>query len=436
MHLVGRPMGQNRRSHQEEQLGSDSQTHSSALEVQGFAAPGFERVAETFAQQVRRSSGGAAVAAYHRGDLVVDLWGGQRTDDTPWESDTLAMCFSTTKGVASTALHVLAGRGLVDYDEPVATYWPEFAQGGKEHITVRQLMSHSAGLHRLRSIVDRAERMLDWDYMVDALARAEPAYRPGTSSGYHALTYGWLVGELVGRVSGRPIAEVVRDELAVPLGCDGLYLGCPPEERHRVAPLVPMRLPRLPKPIHQMQKAIGTQMGKVISFTRSPLNPRRMINALAPRGMEDILWRPEVMDASIPAANGFFTARSLARMYGMLAGGGEIDGVRLMPSSIVDLIGEVQTRSCDRVLVVPMGWRLGYHQAFTTRGSLDGAFGHFGFGGSGGWADPGRNIALAMVCNRGTGTPIGDLRLLQLGTATVTAARRRDAAMGADEVAA
>ncbi len=382
---------------------------------------GFEGVERIFRRQLQRTTGGAAVAVYYRGELVVDLWGGSRSQGQPWQRDTLAMCFSTTKGVISTALHLLADRGQISYDAPVAAYWPQFAQHGKERITVRHVLTHSAGLHRMRTLVDHAERMLDWEYMVAALEGAEPAYEPGTRNGYHALTYGWLAGELVRRVSGRPGARFVDEELARPLGLDGLYLGCPPEQRGRVAPLAPMagalgrRLGLDPGAV------MGGPVGRIPELLRLPVSPRRFVNALLPRGIEDVLWGPEVMDAEIPAANGFFTARSLAKLYALLAGGGEVDGVRLLSPRTLEQIAVVHSRGPDLVLVLPMGWRLGYHSAFTTRGTVPGAFGHFGFGGSGGWADPRRDLALAMVCNRGSGTPIGDLRMAELGTAVARA---------------
>lgn len=155
--------------------------------VDGFCHPDFEAVADTFGGQLRRTSGGASLCVYHHGEVVVDLWGGVRdSDGSPWSADTLAMCFSTTKGVTSTAVHVCAERGLIDYDAPVCEYWPEFAQNGKERILVRHLLSHSAGLHGLRRIIDHADVMLDWDAMVAALAAAEAAYEPGTKAGYHA----------------------------------------------------------------------------------------------------------------------------------------------------------------------------------------------------------------------------------------------------------
>jgi CubicO group peptidase (beta-lactamase class C family) len=387
--------------------------------MDGWVRAGFENVARVFRRQLRRTTGGAAVAVYYQGELVADLWGGCRTDGEPWLRDTLAMCFSTTKGVTSTALHLLADRGQLSYDAPVAAYWPQFAQGGKDRVTIRHVLTHSAGLHRMRTLVDHADRMLDWDYMVAALERAEPAYEPGTRHGYHGLTYGWLAGELVRRVSGRPIAKFVDDELARPLGLDGLYVGCPPAQRGRVAPLAPMagglgrRLGLRPGAV------MGGPAGRIPALLRLPVSPRRFVNALLPRGIEDVLWGPEVMDAEIPAANGFFTARSLAKLYAMLAHGGEVDGVRLLSPQTMRQIAVVHSRGPDLVLALPMGWRLGYHSAFTTRGPVPGAFGHFGFGGSGGWADPRHDLALAMVCNRGTGTPIGDLRLAELGATAV-----------------
>lgn len=388
----------------------------------------FAWTARVFRQQIRRTSGGAAVAVYHRGELVVDLWGGWKDADERWAADTVAMCFSTTKGVVSTALHILADRGLVDYDEPVATYWPEFAANGKEGVTVRHVLTHSAGLHRLRSMVGSADHMLDWDYMTAALAAAHPAYEPGTRHGYHALTYGWLVGEIVRRVSGVPVGEFVRREIAEPLGLDGFYIGLPESERHRVAPLGPMGIPR-PRiqPLKAIEKEIGRGMGKVVSAMPGPINTRRLLNALVPRGVEDVLWGSDVMDAEVPAANGFFTARSLARMYAMLAGGGQIDGVRLLSERTVDLISQRQRTGPDLVLVAPMDWRLGYHRVVTACGPVPRGLGHFGFGGSGAWADPDRDLAIAMVCSRGTGTPVGDARVITLGAAAIHCADRRGA---------
>lgn len=394
--------------------------------MDGIVIDGYEQVARVFRNQLRRTTGGAAVAVYHRGELVVDLWGGMRDSGKRWESDTVAMCFSTTKGVASTALHILADRGLVDYEAPVATYWPEFAANGKERLKVRHVLTHSAGLHRLRSITGGARDMLDWETMTAALAAAAPAYEPGSRHGYHALTYGWLVGEIVRRVSGTPIAEFVQREIAEPLHADGLYIGLPGTQRQRVAPLGPLGIPRPRRePFRTIEKEVGRQLGKVVSAMPGPVNTRRLLNALVPRGVEDVLWGSDVMDAEVPAANGFFTARSLARMYAMLAGGGQIDGTRILSERTVEAISKRQRTGMDLVLVAPMDWRLGYHRVITACGPVPHGFGHFGFGGSGAWCDPSRDLAIAMVCSRGTGTPVGDARILGLGAAAVHSADRR-----------
>ena len=378
-------------------------------------------MADVFAKQIAHTDGGASLAVYHRGRLVVDLWGGVRTGGgDPWGRDTLAMCWSTTKGVVATCAHVLADRGQLDYDERVATYWPEFAQNGKGDITVRQVLSHSAGLHRFGTIIDHGSKILDWDHMADALARAKPAYQPGTSVGYHVMTFGWLVGELVRRISGIPIETFVQKEIAEPLGLEGLYIGCPPEQRHRIAPLAPMSpvFKRLSDPLGRF---VFNQMTRGLGVLRSPVNPHRMINAALSRGMEDVIADPRLLDAAVPSMNGYFDAVSLGAMYAMLAGGGRLDGVRILSEETVRKACEVQNDQRDRVVMMNMQWRLGYHRLPMLHKQLPRGFGHFGFGGSGGFADPGHDLAVAMVCNRGQGTPIGDLRVLRLSQAVARA---------------
>ena len=381
----------------------------------------FAEVADVFRTQIARTNGGAAVAVYHRGRLVVDLWGGVRSlNGVPWTRDTLAMCWSTTKGVVSTCAHILADRKELDYDERVAAYWPEFAQNGKGDITVRQVLSHSAGLHRLGTIIDHGSRILDWEHMTDALARAKPAYEPGTAVGYHALTFGWLVGELVRRISGIPIGDFVQKELAEPLGLRGLYIGCPSDQRHRVAPLAPMSPPfeRWSRPVISF---VFDMLTRTLRAVRSPINPHRMINAALSRGMEEVIVDPRLLDAAVPAMNGHFDAVSLGAMYAMLAGGGQLGGVRILSEETVRKASEIQNDQRDRVVMMTMQWRLGYHRLPLLHKQLPLSFGHFGFGGSGGFADPGHDLALAMVCNRGRGTPMGDLRIVRLGQATARA---------------
>ncbi|MEI2706380.1 MAG: serine hydrolase domain-containing protein [Ilumatobacteraceae bacterium] len=400
--------------------------------IHGYAHERFGRVADTFASQIDKTDGGASVALFHHGELVVDLWGGKRTADDPWERDTLAMCFSTTKGVTATAVHVLADRGLIDYDAPVAAYWPEFARNGKEAITVRHVLSHSAGLHRFGTIVDHGSRMLDWEHMTAALAAARPAYPPGTTAGYHALTFGWLTGELVRRITGVSLNTFVQENIAEPLDLRGLFIGCPPDERGRVASLKPM-LPKLPAPLRPLGSRALKPVSQLLSRAGAPINLRRVHSALLARGMEDVMLSRELLDAEVPAMNGHFDAVSLATMYAMLANGGAFGGVRILSEEAVERATAVQNDQRDHVVVVNMQWRLGYHRIPRACNRLPQIYGHLGFGGSGAWADPEHDLSLAMVCNRGGGTPIGDLRIMRLTSAATdcvlggqrSAARRR-----------
>ncbi len=387
--------------------------------IQGSVEGPYWRIARALDRQVRQTGGGAAVCVYHRGRKVADLWGGSRDEGgNPWLEDTMAMSFSTSKGVVSTLVHILADRGELDYDDSIARYWPEFAKNGKSAITIRQALTHRAGLARLRPLVDSGERILDWDYMVRALEDAEA--RPGRRSAYHALTYGWLVGEVIQRITGSTLPEVIDKELVQPLGLDGCYIGTPKDAQTRAA-----SLGRRPGENQGMlmravlnDRVIGA-LGTWARLSRAPLNPKLMFQALVPPGDSDVLWSPGILDVPVPAANGLFTARSLARIYAALAGEGEVDGHRLMSPATTWRAAEVQVHSRDKVIPMRMQWRLGYHQAFTTAGRQPSAFGHFGFGGSGAWADPERGLAVAMVNNRLGGGPFGDMRIAQLGAAAV-----------------
>jgi CubicO group peptidase (beta-lactamase class C family) len=386
--------------------------------IDGYAHPAFGGVTALLDHYTsRKNRFGGAVAVYHRGEKVVDAWGGRRDlSGAPWTEDTMAISWSTTKGITSTALHVLADRGLVDYEEPVATYWPEFAQAGKERVTIRDLMCHQGGLHRLVGVIDHADEMLDWQHMTEVLA-AQPSEPPaGTRSGYHALTYGWLVGEVVRRVSGIGLGEFVQRELAEPLGLEGLHIGLPDEHRERVAPLMPeYRAPRLAQKVTEL-------------MLRFPPTRRMAESGAVPGVMElfhDVSLR--VLDAEIGAANGTFTARSLAKLYSAIANDGEHDGVRILSPGRVAKIAERQSSGRDYCIHIDMQWRLGYHRAFVAGRQPKGAFGHFGLGGSGAWADPRRQLAVAFVTNDMgyATTPFGDLRLARLGAAALKAAGRQ-----------
>jgi CubicO group peptidase (beta-lactamase class C family) len=390
--------------------------------IRGSVDPNFWEVARSLEKHVGRG-GGAAVCVYDRGNKVVDIWAGScDADGAPWNSDTLSMSFSTTKGVLATAIHILADRDVLHYDAPVADYWPEFAASGKGTITVRDVLTHRAGLPAIRPLLDCAERIFDWDYMTSALAAARPVIEPKRWSAYHALTFGWLAGEIIQRASGRKLDRFITDEIARPLGLDGLFIGAPKHVRQRCASL---SRPRVIPGITQLLVSWGfaSTLSNLYRRVRIPIDPKLLHEALIPHDPE-ILFDERALDCWIPAANGMFTARSLARMYAALASDGSIDGVRLLSTETLKRATEIQTRAPDRVLLIPMHWRLGYHSAFTTRGRIRTGFGHFGYGGSGAWADPERQLSLAMVTNRVGGGPFGDWRIAELGTTVMRCARR------------
>jgi CubicO group peptidase (beta-lactamase class C family) len=406
---------------------------SERVEIDGELHPAFKAVAERLESQIASTPGGAAVCVYHRGRCVVDLWGGVRDARGQfWQADTMAPSFSTTKGVASTLLHIMVDRGLLDYDDRVAKHWPEFAQAGKAAVTVRHVMAHQSGLYHIRQMIDHADRMLDWDYMIRAIEQAEPLHPPGARTGYHGLTYGYLVGEILNRVTGIPLAELVRRELAEPLELDGLYIGAPKQELHRAAELLwPRRnilTPVLPAGVtRRILSASSPLLGQGARLLGMQLDVDSILDSLAPRGIGHFdFGAAETLRASIPAANGLFTARSLARMYAALAGGGEIDGVRLLSKRTLRRATRRQKhRGPLSVIPFDMRWRLGYHGIITTAGSAPDAFGHFGFGGSGAFADPTQELSVGMIVNSGIGTPFGDLRIARMGGAALRAARSR-----------
>ncbi len=400
------------------------------VEIGGHCHKDFLWVKATLRQQIKRFLGGAGVCVYHEGECVVDLWGGTKNQaGDPWLEDTIAPSFSTTKGVASTLMHIMVDRGLLDYNDRVATYWPAFGQAGKERITIRQIMAHQSGLYHIRQMIDHADRMRDWDHMVEAIEQSTPIHRPGERTGYHGLTYGFLVGELLQRVTGKSFPDLVREELAIPLGLDGMYVGAPDEVHHRAAELIwPKSKDWLANlPVGKAAETLSSGLQKTLGAVGVDLDMASFFEALAPRGISNFdFGSPETMRVAIPAGNGLFTARSLARMYAALAGGGEIDGVRILSRKTLDRATEIQYPTGKHsVIPFDMRWRLGYHGIATTRGIPHKAFGHFGFGGSGAWADPELDFAVGMIVNSGMGSPFGDIRTARMSGAALACARQR-----------
>jgi len=333
-----------------------------------------------------RRFGGGALAVYVDGLPVVDVWKGwaDRGGHLPWSADTAAMVFSASKGMAATVIHRLADRGLIDYEAPVAEYWPEFAANGKSAMTVREVMRHQAGLSGLRGATK--EDLLDHGVMEERLAAAAPGRLLGKSA-YHALTFGWLMSGLARAVTGKDMRVLFREELAEPLNSDGFHLGRPPAGS-------PTRVAEIIMP----QNIVGNPVVECVT--------RRVANQLS-GGWRSMYFRGAIaavqgeiplLDAQIPAANGVVTARALGRMYGAIANGGEIDGTRfLSPELVAGLTGRRSLRP-DRNLFVPLAFHLGYHSL--PIGSVMPGFGHVGLGGSVGWADPGDGVAFAVVHNR------------------------------------
>jgi CubicO group peptidase (beta-lactamase class C family) len=368
-------------------------------------ADAFEPVADAFGRLVGgRTAGGGALVVRRRGETVVDLavgWADRRRTRR-WTSDTLAISFSTTKGVASTVVHRLVERGLLGYDDPIASHWPEFGAGGKGRVTVRDLLTHRAGLYSVQAVADRAEDILDHLAMEERLA-ARTVRAPTTRSAYHAITYGWLVAGLLRRVTGKGLAELVRTEVAEPLGVDGLHLGAPAAVQARVAESVGSAL-----------RHLGSAGRVMMPLWARAARARATFEALHLDGFDRLFLGapPPIWATEMGAVNGVFSADALARLYGALATGG--DGL-LKPETVHEL-GRVQVRTADAVLGLRMRWRLGYHHAFAVGPQAPYAFGHYGYGGSGAWADPATGLSVGFVTNRlgSLSTPLGDLRLLRL----------------------
>jgi CubicO group peptidase (beta-lactamase class C family) len=385
---------------------SGGQTHIALApgSVTGVAHPVFAPVVAYFGRlfNARRRGGGALSIMLH-GRPVVDVWGGfaDGVGGRPWQRDTVVVCFSTTKGVAATVVHRLADRGLVDYDAPVADYWPEFAAAGKQSITVRQLLSHQAGLHSMAGLVRSSQDLLDPVAMEETLATRTADILPGHPA-YHAVSFGWLVSGLARRVTGHAMGALVRTELAEPLGTNGLGIGMPSDGMQRVAVLLGRTPPVRPTPSF-LAGAGARWMPRLEKVELT----RRFFEALYVPHLDELFTGPSplVLHTEIPSVNGVLSAHGLAKLYAAIANGGEVDGTRLLSPATVRALSEVQTRTRDAVVAMQMNWRMGYHRVGALGYRGDSAFGHYGFGGSGGWADPATGLSFGFVTN--------DLRLLQ-----------------------
>jgi len=354
-------------------------------EPSDFVAPGFERVADLFQSQFGRDEEapavGASLAAYRHGDLILNLSGGHRDLErcVPWTPDTLVNIWSATKGVTGIAMGLLVDRGLVAYDEPVAAYWPEFAQNGKAQITVSQLLSHQAGLPGFAEHT-ALEDFYDWDLVTRRLAAQAPMWPPGTVNSYHAMTVGFMAGEIIRRVSGRTIGAFIAQELAAPLSID-LYVGLPETLEGRVAPLI--------APPSGGDVALEGAPNEAVAAMTNPLMSPTLPNSRA--------WRA----AQIPAGNGHATALALAKLYGALANGGEIDGVRLVSADTIAAMSATQTTRVDLLQGFAPLWSNGFTgNPIGMYGPSKSAFGHPGWGGSFGSADPVTGVSVGYVINQ------------------------------------
>ena len=381
------------------------------IAISGFVKPEFEAVREAFVENFeRRNELGAACCIYYRGEKVVDLWGGVRNESTgePWEEDTMVIVFSTTKGLAGLAMALAHSHGLFDYDERISKYWPEFAQQGKDKITIRQLLAHQAGLFAFDELGDKST-IADLDRLAVVLARQKPAYEPGTQQVYHALTLGYYESELLRRVDpkGRSIGQYFQDEIATPLGLD-FYIRLPEEiPNTRLATL------------RQAKIGVSAMLTMPIPLILASMNPRSairraLLGSLLPLDKERVYAR----NFEVPSGGGVGTARAIAYAYSVFATGGKELGLReetlrqLMAPPVAPLHG-----FRDGALKVEIPFSLGFAKPSPKNpfGSPS-SFGAPGSGGSFGFADPQAEIGYGYVLN-GMGTSLTDPRDLALRNA-------------------
>jgi CubicO group peptidase (beta-lactamase class C family) len=359
-------------------------------QVYGEVAPGFERVKDAFAANFEiNDEVGAACSVYHRGKKVVDLWGGVADEQSgrPWAEDSIVLVASSTKGATAICANLLAQRGELDVDAPVAQYWPEFAAAGKQDIPVRWLLTHQVGL----PVLDKPltiEEFLAWEPPIEALASQIPKWEPGTAHGYHALTYGWLVGEVVRRISGKSLGTFFAEEVAGPLGLD-FWIGLPESEESRVSPMINIDLA---DPDIQVK---GERAREMLEAATTPKSYLTQEQTTTPLEMDTRAFHA----AEIPAGNGITDARSMARMYASLIGDG-VDGVRLFTDETVKRVSTEQVNDSDEVMGIKSRFGLGFYLYVEGSNMVqDGVFGHGGAGGSIGFADPKADIGFGYLMN-------------------------------------
>jgi CubicO group peptidase (beta-lactamase class C family) len=372
------------------------------MDVHGICQPGFEAVREAMVANFGEGDElGASVAVTRDGEFVVDLWGGDADPSgTPWASDTIVNVYSTTKTMAAICVLVLADRGELDLHAPVSKYWPEFAVNGKEGVLVSHVMSHSAGLSGFDPSLENVEELYDWDAICARLAAQKPWWTPGTEIGYHAITQGYLQGEIVRRVDGRSIGTFFDEEIAQPLGAD-FHIGLDPMHDERVGELIPPEGGLV---------AVGSEDPDSIAartFAGAPLM------GTEPRTRA---WR----EAEIPAAGGIGNARSVARIHSALACGGTVDGVKLMSEAGVERAREEQIRGTDLVMGIPLRFGNGFALNDPTApfSPNERALCWGGWGGSLAIIDLDARVSIAYVMNRMEANLIGDQRAGRIAAAT------------------
>ncbi len=361
-----------------------STTNTLAIDIHGDCDPRFAAVRDALAENFRsRGEIGSAVCVYHHGKKIVDLWAGHMDTErqAPWREDTMCLIYSISKSLCALCVHILADRGLVDLEAPVADYWPEFAQNGKAAVKVRHIISHNCGV--CFADATKPDDIFDWDAMIHALEVQEPAWPPETRGAYNTVNIGYLAGEVVRRVTGQRIQDFLQDNVCKPLGVS-LYLGVPESELGRCADLTP--------------NPDGNAFAKVAGNPDLPF-----ARACKPMAIDKNQNSRRFRMAGVPSFGGFAEARALARIYAALGNGGEIDGVSLMsPDSVARATRTQWSSEANAMTGAPMSMSMGFWKnmpSFSPLGDSPDAFGHLGSGGARTFADPGRNLAMGYVTN-------------------------------------